>query len=93
MKQEEHVSILKELKDELIEYKNEFEMLKEFESFDESFLASEPKCRDVKFISSQDLYTSTVLPLEHKGIRYAMLVFLLQNNHLSRHPLCKHNIN
>lgn len=69
MKQEERVSVLKELKDELIEYKNEFEMFKEFDTFDESFLASEPKCRDVKFISSQDLKVSTVLPLEHKGIR------------------------
>ena len=70
MKQEERVSILKELKDELIEYKNEFELLKEFDTFDESFLANEPKCKDVKLISSYDLYISTVLPLEHRGIRY-----------------------
>lgn len=70
MKQEERVSILKELKDELIEYKNEFELLKEFDSFDKSFFANEPKCKDVKLISSYDLYISTVLPLEYKGIRY-----------------------
>ena len=75
MKQEERVSILKELKDELIEYKNEFELLKEFDTFDESFLANEPKCKDVKLISSYDLYISTVLPLEHKGIRYRYCFF------------------
>lgn len=79
MKQEERVTILKELKDELIEYKNEFELLKEFDSFDESFIASEPKCREVKFITSQDLSISTVLPLEHNGIRYIIYIIMHSN--------------
>lgn len=70
MKQEERLSILKELKDELIEYKNEFELLREYDSFDDSFVANEPDCKEVKLITSQDLSISTVLPLEHKGIRY-----------------------
>ncbi len=85
MKQEERVSILKELKDELIEYKNEFELLKEFDSFDESFFASEPKCREVKFITSQDLSISTVLPLEHKGIRCVQYNIYTANGFLYYH--------
>lgn len=87
MKQEERVSILKELKEELIEYKNEFEMLKEFNSFDDSFLASEPRCKNVKLISSYDLHISTVLPLEHKGIRCGYVcvhVFVFQRCPLYR---------
>ncbi len=89
MKQEERLSILKELKDELIEYKNEFELLREFDSFDESFLASEPNCKEVKFITSHDLSISTVLPLEHKGIRYN---FLLRRYSFSVYFVCKHSI-
>lgn len=68
IQQEERVSILKDLKDELIDYKHEFELYSEFDSFDESYRAQDPECRDVKLISSYDLYVSTVLPLKHKGI-------------------------
>ena len=69
IQQEERVSILKELKEELIDYKNEFESFSEFESFDESYRALDPECRNVRLISSYDLYVSTVLPLKHKGIK------------------------
>lgn len=68
IQQEERVSILEELKDELIDYRQEFEAYSEFDSFDESYRAQDPECRDVKLISSYDLYVSTVLPLKHKGI-------------------------
>ena len=68
IQQEERVSILKQLKEELIDYKHEFEMFSDFESFDESYRAVDPECREVKLISSYDLYVSTVLPLKHKGI-------------------------
>ena len=68
IQQEERVSTLKELKEELIDYKHEFEVFSGFESFDESFRALDPECREVKLISSYDLYISTVLPLKHKGI-------------------------
>ena len=68
IQQEERVSVLKELKEELIDYKNEFEVFSGFESFDESFRALDPECREVKLLSSYDLYISTVLPLKHKGI-------------------------
>ena len=69
MQQEERVSILKELKEELIEYRNEFESYSSYDSFDASFRAQDPECQNVKLLSSYDLYISTVLPLEHKGIR------------------------
>ena len=69
IQQEKHVSILKELKEELVDYKNEFESLSEYDSFDESYRAGDPECRKVSVISSYDLYISTVLPLKHKGIK------------------------
>ncbi len=69
MQQEERVSILKELKDELIDYKNEFDAFDSYESFDASFRAQDPECRHVQRLTSFDLYISTVLPLEHKGVR------------------------
>lgn len=68
IQQEERVSVLKGLKEELIDYKNEFEFFSEFDSFDESYRALDPECRDVKLISTYDLYVSTILPLKHKGI-------------------------
>lgn len=69
IQQEERVSTLKELKEELLDYRNEFESYSEFESFEESFRAADAECRNVKLISSHDLYISTVLPLKHKGIK------------------------
>ena len=68
IQQERRVSLLKDLKEELIDYKQEFEFYSGFETFDESYRASDPECRNVKFISSYDLTISTVLPLKHKGI-------------------------
>ncbi len=62
------MSLLKELKEELIDYKQEFEFYSEFDTFDESYRASDPECRKIKFISSYDLTISTVLPLKHKNI-------------------------
>lgn len=73
IQQEERVSVLKELREELIDYKNEFESYSNYESFDESFRALDPDCQNIQLISSYDLYVSTVLPLEHKGIRSAMV--------------------
>ena len=69
IQQEERVSLLKDLKEELIEYKNEFESYSGFETFDESFRAKDYDCKNVKLISAYDLYITTLLPLEHKGIR------------------------
>lgn len=73
MQQEERVSILRELKDELLEYRNEFEGYSSFENFDASFRMQDPECRNVKLLPAYDLYISTVLPLEHKKIRYIWL--------------------
>ena len=70
MQQEERVSILRELKDELLEYRNEFEGYSSYENFDASFRMQDPECRNVKLLPAYDLYISTVLPLEHKKIRY-----------------------
>ena len=69
IQQEERVLVIKELREQLIDYKNEFESYSDYESFDESFRVLEPDCQSVKMISSYDLYVSTVLPLEHKGVR------------------------
>ncbi len=69
IQQEERVSVLKELKEELIDYKNEFELFSGFDSFDESYRALDPECRSVRLISSYDLYISTVLPLKHKRVK------------------------
>ena len=69
IQQEERVSVIKELREQLIDYKNEFEGYSAYESFDDSFRALDPDCQNVQMISSYDLYVSTVLPLEHKGIR------------------------
>ena len=71
IQQERRVSILKELREELIDYKNEFESYSNYDNFDESFRALDPECQNIQLISSYDLYISTVLPLEHKGIRLA----------------------
>ena len=68
IQQEERVSTLKVLKEELTDYKNEFEVLSKHGSFDDSFRALDPECRTVKLLSNYDLYISTVLPLKHKGI-------------------------
>ena len=70
MQQEERVSVLRELKDELLEYRNEFEGYSTYENFDASFRMQDPECKNVKLLSAYDLYISTVLPLEHKEIRY-----------------------
>jgi len=70
MQQEERVSVLRELKDELLEYRNEFEGYSTYENFDASFRMQDPECKNVKLLSAFDLYISTVLPLEHKEIRY-----------------------
>lgn len=59
---------MRELKEELMDYKSEFELFSDFDSFDESYRALDPECRDVKLISTYDLYISTVLPLKHLGI-------------------------
>ena len=69
IQQEERVLVIKELREQLIDYKNKFESYSDYESFDESFRALEPDCQSVQMISSFDLYISTVLPLEHKGVR------------------------
>ena len=69
IQQERRVSVLKELREELIDYKNEFESYSTYDSFDESFRALDPECQHIQLISSYDLYISTVLPLEHKGIK------------------------
>lgn len=69
LQQEERVSRLRRLKDELIDYKNEFEGLGSPEGFDAKFRAEDPECKNVKPLSTFDLYISTALPLEHKGIQ------------------------
>ena len=69
IQQERRVSVLRELREELIDYKNEFEGYSTYDNFDESFRALDPECQNIQLISSYDLYISTVLPLEHKGIR------------------------
>ena len=69
IQQEERVSVIKELREELIDYKNEFESYTVHENFDESFRALDPDCQNIQLISSYDLYIGTVLPLEQKGIR------------------------
>ena len=69
IQQEERVSAIKELREELVDYKNEFESYSDYESLDESFRALDPDCQNVQLISSYDLYVSTVVSLEHKGIR------------------------
>ena len=74
IQQERRVSVLKELREELIDYKNEFESYSNYESFDESFRALDPECQNIRLISSYDLYISTVLPLEHKGLRLVKCV-------------------
>ena len=63
------MSVIKELREELIDYKSEFEGYSAYDNFDESFRALDPECQNIQLISSYDLYISTVLPLEHKGIR------------------------
>jgi len=52
IQQEKRVSLLKQLKEELINYKQEFEFYSNFDTFDESYRASDPECRNVKLISS-----------------------------------------
>ena len=69
IQQEERVSLLKDLQEELIDYRHEFEAFSGFESIEDSYRALDPECREVKLISNYDLYVSTVLPLKHKGIR------------------------
>lgn len=78
MQQEERVSVLRELKDELLEYRNEFEGYSTYENFDASFRMQDPECKNVKLLSAFDLYISTVLPLEHKEIRYIPVCTRLQ---------------
>ena len=69
IQQERRVSVIKELREELIDYKSEFEGYSAYDNFDESFRALDPECQNIQLISSYDLYISTVLPLEHKGRR------------------------
>ena len=65
------MSRLRRLKNELLDYKNEFEALGSLEEgFDAKFRAEDPDCENVKPLSTFDLYISTALPLEHKGIQW-----------------------
>lgn len=68
MQQEDRVSILRDLKDELIAFKEELEGRGTLEEFGASFNRGDPACRKATPLSSFDLFVSTVLPLEHKGI-------------------------
>lgn len=90
MQQEERVSVLRELKDELLEYRNEFEGYSTYENFDASFRMQDPECKNVKLLSAYDLYISTVLPLEHKEIRYNLCVHVFRYVlHISQeHGMC-----
>ena len=67
--QEERVSLLKDLQNDLIDYKKEFAAYSAYKTFDESYRARDPECRNVKLISSYDLTSSTVLPLKYKEIK------------------------
>ena len=64
------MSSLQILRDELLNFRETFEIFGHFDSFEESFFARDPDCRNVPSITTFDLYVSTVLPLDHKGIRY-----------------------
>ena len=53
-----------------------------FESFEESFYALDPECRDVPSIFTYDMYISTVIPLDTKQIRYVFGLWLYYNIHV-----------
>lgn len=69
MQQEDRVTLLRDLKDELIGYKEELEGRETLDEFGASFQRGDPACRMATPLSSFDLFVSTVLPLEHKGIQ------------------------
>ena len=74
--QEERVSSLEVLREELLDFRNEFEEYGNYDSFEDSFYALDQECRLVQSLTSFDVYISTVLPLEHKKIRYCVFLFL-----------------
>ena len=63
------VNTLHTLKDELLNFRDSFDLFAQYDSFEESFYARDPDCRNVPSITTFDLYVSTVLPLSHKSIR------------------------
>lgn len=69
IQQEKRISILKDLQEQLVDYKTEFDLQSSYDSFDARYRASDPECRNVKFISSYDLTAATFLPLESKGVK------------------------
>ena len=63
------MTLLRDLKDELIGHKEELEGWGSLEEFGASFKLGDPVCRKTTPLSSLDLFVSTVLPLEHKGVQ------------------------
>jgi tetratricopeptide (TPR) repeat protein len=68
LQQEEHVATLQTLRDELLNFRDTFEIFGHYDSFEESFFARDPDCRNLPSITTFDLYISTVLPIDHKDI-------------------------
>ena len=69
LQQEDRVGSLQTLRDDLLNFRESFEIFGHYDSFEESFFARDPDCRSVPSITTFDLYVSTVLPLDHKQIR------------------------
>ena len=75
LQQEERVTSLEILREELLNFRDQFDGFGDFDSFEESFFALDPECRNVQSITTFDLYISTVLPLEHKQIRCVVHIY------------------
>ena len=70
LQQEERVSVLRNLRRELLQYKLQFEGMVDRESFQRVYQSDHPDCWLTKSLDKFDLHFSTVIHLEDKGIRY-----------------------
>ena len=61
------------LRDELLNFRDTFEIFGHFNSFEDSFYARDPDCKSMPSITTFDLYVSTVMPLDNKNIRFVCL--------------------
>ena len=68
IKQEKRVTTLRQIRRDLIKFKNDFGDMSNVGSFYSKYSVKEEECRQARNLQLFDFYTSTIISLEEKGI-------------------------
>ena len=68
IKQEKRVTTLRQIRRDLIKFKNDFGDMSSVESFYSKYSVKEEECRQARTLQLFDFYASTIINLEEKGI-------------------------